>query len=287
MTDQYLQTARMHQAVGRGVSNSHLVRAKVNQFVGVLVIWTTLTAGTLAQNFSETSAPHSAQDFQKRAITRFARGDLNGALADYDSAIKLDPELATAYFHRGSLHRARGNKEQAFQDLNESIRLNPNLATAWYNRGTLLLEEENYDKALADFDQALKLDPKLASAWNNRGHLRLRLGDPQLALPDLNQAIKLNSHQPMSRYNRALAHHQLGRFELALQDLDRAIKLSNSGTVKNRFVIAINQNLADFYVLRGAVRKALGNTDKALENYNQALQINPEFAPALHCRGEI
>src|ERR1044071_8907312 len=44
-------------------------------------------------------------------------------------------ELATAFISRAAAHRAKGDLERAIQDYDQAIRLNPNEATAFYYRG--------------------------------------------------------------------------------------------------------------------------------------------------------
>lgn len=42
----------------------------------------------------------SAQTYHNRATERYAKGDLDGAIADYSVAITFDPRMALAYYDR-------------------------------------------------------------------------------------------------------------------------------------------------------------------------------------------
>src|SRR6266511_3140682 len=62
-------------------------------------------------------------------ITHFCRkGTLDRAIADYDQAIRLKPDVALAYFNRGNAHKNAGNKQSAIADFRKSLELptNPN-----------------------------------------------------------------------------------------------------------------------------------------------------------------
>ena len=52
-------------------------------------------------------------------------GRLQAAIAEYDEAIRLDPELALAYINLGAAYDGLGQHERAIQDYDEAILLYP------------------------------------------------------------------------------------------------------------------------------------------------------------------
>jgi len=50
------------------------------------------------------------------------------AIAEYDEAIRLNPQYAEAYNDRGIAYCNLGEHQRAIEDLNEAIRLDPQLA---------------------------------------------------------------------------------------------------------------------------------------------------------------
>jgi tetratricopeptide (TPR) repeat protein len=54
-------------------------------------------------------------------------GDNARAIEDYDRAIKLAPDYASAYQNRGAAHEALGNREAAIRDYRAALRLDPKL----------------------------------------------------------------------------------------------------------------------------------------------------------------
>ncbi len=48
---------------------------------------------------------------------------MEGALQDYNEAIRLKPDYADAFYNRGLARSAKGDAEGALQDHNEAIRL--------------------------------------------------------------------------------------------------------------------------------------------------------------------
>ena len=104
------------------------------------------------------------------------QGQLEGAVQEYNEAIRLDPELADAYVLRGDLYRQAGHFEQALQDYNEGIRLGSSQAGVYSGRASTYLALDQAQRAIEDFDEAVRLDPQLAEAYYTRGTGLLRHG---------------------------------------------------------------------------------------------------------------
>jgi lipoprotein NlpI len=90
----------------------------------------------------------------------YQKGDYDGAIQDYNRAIRLDAESAAAFGGRGAAYFAKGEYEQAIQDFNEAIRLNPKGARALWNRGLANLYAGHSSDAQQDLSQNLQVDPK-------------------------------------------------------------------------------------------------------------------------------
>src|SRR4051812_27182099 len=71
----------------------------------------------------------SARDYLKLGNTRFSKGDMEGAMADYTKSIELDPQLAEAHLNRGKARRAKGNLDGAIDDYEAAIQLDPQMTS--------------------------------------------------------------------------------------------------------------------------------------------------------------
>ncbi len=115
----------------------------------------------------------------------------DGAMADYNHAIELDPQYAIAYNNRGNIKLAKGDLNGAMADYNHAIELNPNIALAYNNRGLVKFREVDFDGAIREYNRAIQLDSNYGLAYRNRGNAKRKKGDLNGAIDDYNRAIKL------------------------------------------------------------------------------------------------
>src|ERR671938_543421 len=79
--------------------------------------------------------PQTAQDYVNRGLARGEKRDFNGAIADFNTAIALNPNYYQAYFGRGLTRSRKGDLDGAISDFSIAISLNPNYAEAYNSRG--------------------------------------------------------------------------------------------------------------------------------------------------------
>jgi len=146
------------------------------------------------------SHQQNASDYNAQGFDKFTKGDVDGAIADFNQAIALDPKLAEAYNRRGNANRAKGNTDAAIADYQQAITVDPNYANPHNGLGTFKVVKGDFDGAIADFNQAIALDPKLAKAYINRGIAKRNKGDLDGAVADFKQGValdpKLAPHPP-------------------------------------------------------------------------------------------
>ncbi len=167
----------------------------------------------------------SAVKFFQRGLDKARRGDYQGALADYNQALQLDPNLATVYNNRGLARASSGDISGALADYNQAIQLNFNFAAPYNNRGLAHAQQGKFREALADYNQAIVLDPNLAETYNNRGLTRFQQGDISGAVADYNQALQLNPKLAAAYGNRGIAKCERGDKQGAIKDFQQAANL--------------------------------------------------------------
>ena len=135
--------------------------------------------------------PGHAEALNDRGIVRFLRGDVDGAMADYLAAIRARPQYADAYENRGLARQARGDNDGAMADYSAAIRLDSGHARAHYSRANLWLQKGEIDAAIADYGEAIRANPRYLEAYNNRAGARRAKGDPDGAIADYTRALEV------------------------------------------------------------------------------------------------
>ena len=226
------------------------------------------------------------------------------AVAAFDEAIELKPELEQAWYGRGLALKSQEKYREAVASFDKATEINPRLYEAWRERGEALYRLKQYPEALAFIDKAINIKQedwvlywwrglmlkKLERyaeavdvysqaidinthpfAYNNRGLARSDLGNYKEAIADYNKAIKINPGFEVAYYNRGLALYNLEDYYGAIADYNKALD--------------INPDFVNAYVNRGNAHSVLGDHQEAIADYNKALDINADLAEAYNNRG--
>ena len=193
------------------------------------------------------------------------------ALADFNKAITINPDLANAYLNRGNVYNNQEKWELVLANYNKAIAINPDFADAYVNRGLFYYNQKKWELALADWNKVIAINPDDTEAYISRGVLYVNLKKWELALADYNKAIAINPDYAEAYYNRGLFYYDQKKWELALADWNKAID--------------INPDFAQAYVNRGLLYVNLKKWELALADWNKAIVISPDFAEAYANRG--
>ena len=130
--------------------------------------------------------------------------DYNGAIADFNKAISLDPNYAQAFYNRADAKNNINDHKGALIDLNISISM-WEYYYSYYLRGITKDYLKDYKGAIVDYTKAIELyivedsnkeDIEFkAKMIGTRGHAKENLEDYKGAIEDLNSAIELDGSQ--------------------------------------------------------------------------------------------
>jgi tetratricopeptide (TPR) repeat protein len=155
--------------------------------------------------------------------------DIDGALAAYDMALRLDPRNSVAMTGLAFIWREKGELDRAIAVFSEALRIDPRNPKALMGRAIGRGEKGDLDNALADASEAIRLYPNWSQLYSERGVIWRSKGDLEHALHDQNRAVEIGGDtQRAAEYNfsaRGDTYRYLGEFDRALADYDGALKL--------------------------------------------------------------
>jgi serine/threonine protein kinase/tetratricopeptide (TPR) repeat protein len=116
--------------------------------------------------------PDLAEGYIRRATARgFLEPDPDGPLQDLGAALRCGGPACHIHFLRSRLYAKAGNRAEAARAEEEALRATPTGELDWFDRGTVHLNRKGYEAALADFDQALRFNPRSLRALQNKAHV--------------------------------------------------------------------------------------------------------------------
>jgi tetratricopeptide (TPR) repeat protein len=213
--------------------------------------------------------PNYAEAYAYRARSynsNSSKRDLNQGLSDANKAIQLNPRLGIGYFARAYVYSEKNDYDRAIADYTEAIRLNPNFAPAYNNRGIRYSEKNDNDRAIADFTEAIRINPNYSTAYISRGNAFYDKKDYDRAIADYTEAIRINPNYSNAYNNRGDAYYNKKEYDRAIADYNEAIRL--------------NPNSAGYYNNRGNAFYDKKDYDKAIADYEAALRIDPNYTKA-------
>ena len=149
------------------------------------------------------------------------------------------------------------------------IKLYPNDYRAYYTYGKFVGEKEGkLDESITANLKAIELGYKDdAGPWENLGTAYGIKGDTKKAIEYFSEAIKRGASTGETYMNRGIAYFNVNEPAKALPDFEKSLTMKNDKPMQSRGF------LATAYL-------ATGNAQKALENFNQVINIEGSTDPA-------
>ena len=219
-----------------------------------------------------------AQDIEtllRQSQQALEQNRIKEAIAFAEKALALNPKSAEGYNARGLAYYAFSEYEKALADYTKAIELSPNYKEAFYNRGVCHYWLSKNDLALADFNKAISIDTTDARSYTALGGVYAQKAlltqskeqhkYLQEAEKNYQKAIQLNPDFAQTYYNYASLiadSHPRKALEYAYQFLQRKPKD------------------VEGLILAGLLHNQLKEYEKAIENLEKAVLINPSHSEA-------
>ena len=212
---------------------------------------------------------------------------------------------AYAYLAQSKKKHIAGHYKEAITDIDKAIQLNSDylllytsiglvkcdLGRSKVEAGSVVEAQQFCQGAIDDHTTVIKLCPDYVSAYDNRGTAKCYLGQSKVesgneaeaqqhyqdAIADYKEAIKLCPDYASAYNNQAEAKRLLGKSEDAAGNVKAARNLYQEAIVDINTAIELDSNNAVFYHTRGQIDFVLGDSCAAIEDYERARVIDPNY----------
>ena len=213
-------------------------------------------------------------DYISRAHQKEADGDVDGAIELFGRAIEHQPDRrAEAYEFRGRAKERKGDWNGALADYDALVAVDPNKADFYYIRATQKKQHGQFEAAMADYQKAAELRSS-PSDYIQMGNWRKEKGDITGAAAEYDKAIALCDRQ-IAGTGKSEPRSPLGSDPYFSRGCARELKGDLDGAVAD-YTQAIANNparAAMAYGARGNIRRARGDLSGAIADYQHKYQI--------------
>jgi TolB-like protein/Tfp pilus assembly protein PilF len=201
-------------------------------------------------------APEAPEGYAARGSLReLYFWDWNGARADIEKAIALDPGDATFQVTYSQLLRSLGLMPEAIVAAKKATVADPLSDNTWGNLGYILMNDRQFAAAREAQNRALQINP--GSIWP-----RYRLAQIELVDGHAEQALMFAQTSSRPEVGTAMASYTLGRSADSQRALDELI---------SRYAQTLAYQIAQVYAWRGETDQAFAWLDRSYAQHDAGL----------------
>ncbi|XP_056011741.1 uncharacterized protein LOC125682590 isoform X3 [Ostrea edulis] len=200
-------------------------------------------------------------------------GMIKAAQIDLDLAIKMEPLLLDAYWHRHLLYLLRDEKQQAKLDLTFILKHNTRHGGAYRSMAEILRKENNPNDAIMNYSMAIKLNPRDHEAYFQRAAMYEKTDKMPLALDDFMMCKKILPTRTDAILKHAMYYFKQRNWNTAIQDFTDLLKVDPLNSMARMY--------------RGRALSEQNQWNAAVEDLSAAIHLDPKSWQAFFYRACI
>lgn len=213
----------------------------------------------------------NARKYYKAGTEFFEGMKYDDAIAQYTSAIGLEPSNADYYYARGQAYEKQSKYNEAKADYEKAMVFEPRNVDAIISLGAVSNKTGNFDEALKLLNRASRINKRNYKVYPEKviALIGLERYDQALKVSDTAIVIKDN---PMDYYCRGLIYRKLNNDILGKKELEKAIS-------KDRKLAEPRLELADLLIS--------ANPQEAMNQCNEVIRNNDRNTDAYLMRAKV
>lgn len=235
---------------------------------------TTSTDALFDFNHASELKTRNAEIYYSRAEIYYVANDYANAASDYSTAFQMNGSYKTKEnFEKLSFcYYTLKQYDNCILGYNAILAIDPTDTKVLTSRAKVKFMAGKYAEAKLDFNQLISKDDNNKEFYYYRGFCKLNTGDPVGAGSDLSTAIRIDFKYAQAYYLRGYVRFVNKDYAGAKDDFTQSIWYSKDNPL--------------FYYYRANSNYSLGALDKAAQDAEDAIGINPTFEDALRVFAE-
>ncbi|MFH1267450.1 MAG: tetratricopeptide repeat protein [Planctomycetota bacterium] len=197
-----------------------------------------------------------------RGLELVKKGMLDEALAEFDMAVKLQPDYLDGHVDAARVLVDKGMLDEATARLDKVLEFDPEHSETHFSLGVILARKGMVDEALAEFDLAVQFDSDHLEARVNAAVIRTEKGMLDEAMASLKKTLEIDPKHSDAHGSLGVILARKGMMDEALTQFDMALKL-NPGHLR------AHANMGRILMLKGLL-------EEATTHFQAALKLSPE-----------
>ena len=233
-----------------------------------------------------TPEQQNALQHNERGLQFFSKGKLDGAVKEYQEAIRSDPKLAPAHNNLGSAFFAAGRFEEAVAAFRRACELDADYGQAFFNLALAQIKLGHEKEANEMLDAALR-------AYNSAGEAHLKAGRLKEAEEAFRGMLQIDPEYAPALIRLGLVYNAAGRHEEAALNLRPVTEREPANAAAHEILaealygvqkyeeaaasaeraLKLSPDSPDAHYLAGLARASLGQRDAALAHLARLGQL--------------
>lgn len=229
------------------------------------------------------------QDYYSRGRDNYRFGNFNQALVDFKKAVAKDPNNVNYLFALGKtyslVYDSEKNYKQSLYYYNKVLEINPNHIKTIIVKSLSLVNLGENSEALEIIDESIdNFDD--GYLWAMKGRLLSFLHEKdELIEKCFQKAFELSENNSYSYYMRAKAYQHNMEYKKASEYYDRSIEGLNDSVCDLDEGVYVSRLL--ILLEKGWMYTQFGNYDKALDCFEDVLEINSKSVAGLYLKANL
>ncbi|MGZ3931377.1 MAG: tetratricopeptide repeat protein [Bacteroidia bacterium] len=266
----YIGLKQFEEAVGDALRAMNLDSTKAEHYITLADVYFASNKTRYSKEMLEAAVkkfPENTEALLKLAELYFLVKQYENSIAYINKALKIDENIAKAYYLKGSVYKELGDTTKAISSMVTAVEQDNKYFNAFLDLGILYASRKN-PLAFEYYDNALRIKPNDENVLYAKAKLLQDLDKINECIGVYEQILYINKNNKDALYNLGAVY--LSRKKETKKAIDYFSK-----------AIAVDPQYTEAYFARGACFQLMNDNNNAKADFNMCLQITKNYEPAI------